>query len=199
MRQENSVLFALRDLRSLESERVAERERIETERQRAAAEQRRAEETQKAADARQRQHEQQERDSLARALDQASGRNEQLESDVQTLRALVSAVRPELVDRRLWPFALAAAAAVALAIVLVASQRPVIRERVVYVPTPATSISPPSTPPLPALVSSPEPPPRPSPPHPRPRLKKRVVTPPALALPTVQDCGGKDPLCGTNL
>ncbi|MGZ3406250.1 MAG: hypothetical protein ACXVAN_07375 [Polyangia bacterium] len=208
MRQENSVLFALRDLRSLEDERVAEQQRAEAERQRAEderqrmeAERRLADEQRQAALGLQRQREHEERQALARALEHAAGRNEQLESDVQTLRALVSAVRPEPVERRLWPFALVAAAGIALAIVLVASQRPVVRERVVYVPAPVATPAP-MPPRAEAPPSAVAPPPRHQPPasaaHDRAREKKRLPAP-APKLPEVQVCDGKDPLCGTLL
>jgi hypothetical protein len=209
MRPENSVLFALRDLRSLETDRVAEAERAEAERQRVEAERRRVEAERRLADeARQeailaqRRSEQQERDTMARALEHAEGRNDQLESDMQTLRALVSAVRPEPVERRLWPFVLVAAAGVALAIVLVAAQRPVVHERVVYLPAPAATLAPPapapSPPPQPSIVLPPRREPPPSAARARPREKKRLpVTAPRL--PEVQVCDGKDPLCGTEL
>jgi hypothetical protein len=202
MRQENSVLFALADLRSLESDRVAEQERAEAERQRAEAERQRAEAERRLADE-QRQaalarRDIEERQALARALGEAAGRNEQLESDVQTLRALVSAVRPEPVERRLWPLALVAAAGVALAIVLVASQRPVVRERVVYVPTPVAAAAPPAPAPIPPPRPTIAPPPSVSAARVRPPARKRRPAPPPK-LPAFQTCDGKDPLCGTEL
>jgi hypothetical protein len=138
MRQENSVLFALRDLRAMESDRVLEEARaaaVEEERRRAEAEQRRADEAERRA------AQQRADDSAARmtqALRESAHRNERLESDVQALRALVSAAQPPPARAR--PHALmllVAASVLVLAAALWTRRPPLVQERVVYAPAPA--------------------------------------------------------------
>jgi hypothetical protein len=205
MRQENSVLFALRDLRSLESDRVAEEERAQEELRRQAEEERRAHEQQRIADeererqaSAQRGRERQERESLALALRDASGRNEQLESDMRQLRALVSAVAPVPERRRLWPIGLVALVGALFAVAMVA-QRASVRERIVYLPVAAPVSAPP--PPAPSATVVAPPAPKPEPPRAQ-RVKtppKKRIAKPDSKLPAIDDCGGKDPLCGTGL
>jgi hypothetical protein len=211
MGQENSVMFALRDLRTLESDRVAEEARIAA----AAAERRRAEEERRRADEEERRAEEagrrlaQERAEAeaaraAQALREAAGRNQQLESDVQTLRALVTAVQPAAPARSRWPFVLVAVGALALAGALWTRRPPpVVQERVVYAPAPVALA--PVAPPVVRPVER-----TPAPAAIEPAQTKRTRGPrtrkpsPAnvapLPLPSVlEDCGGKDPLCGTHL
>jgi hypothetical protein len=209
MRPDNSVLFALRDLRALETERVAEEQRaeqqrrVEEERRRRAEEQlRRAEEERQSEAAVQRRREQQEREALALALREKSGHSEQLEADVRHLRELLSAAQPSARPRRLWPIGLLAGVVATLGLVL-ALQRPTVRERIVYVPSPPPPIAP--LPAAPALTRRPEAalpvthPERPRVvPHFKPKRTK-AVTRSAGRPPTLHECGGKDPLCGTPL
>ncbi|MCU1276734.1 MAG: hypothetical protein JWM53_280 [bacterium] len=228
MRQENSVLFALADLRSLEADRVAEQRRAEEqrrqdeERRRLAAEEERrqlaAEEERRrlAVEERQRAERETERrqaeehERLAQALSEASRRNAQLDRDVQKLRALVEAATPSdgrhrpprarTSGRVAAPLVLAAAALIGLCVI--ATRPPTVRERIVYAPASAAS-------PVPLRLPAPAAPAVAPPSTPRtaaatgsarPRSKpKKRAAPAASALPAFQDCDGKDPLCGTSL
>ena len=210
-------MFALADLRSLECDRVAEEERaaearrLDEERRRAAEEQRRCDEAARQAEAAvRRQREREEREALAAALQQKSGRNDELEADVRQLRALLDAALPSHAPRRnvsavALVVAGVAAAALIGAIVVATLQRPAIRERVVYVAAPT-----PPAPSLPQPATALPPPPVASPPTSAmhsanaraSRHSQKRATPPAKReskLPTVDDCDGKDPLCGTTL
>ena len=201
MRQENSVLFALRDLRTLEDERRAGELRADEERRLAEDAKREDEEQrQREADA-QRRREQDEREALALSLRETAGRNAVLESDVQKLRALVQAVQPAPPPHRSWlPLVFVIVAAVAaVALVAIVAHRPSVHERVVYVPAPtqAPVVSPSARAVAPAPIPSSSleqhkavrASPKPRKPLPRPAPK----------LPSVLDCDGRDPLCGTML
>jgi hypothetical protein len=207
MRQENSVLFALRDLRSMEADRVAdERARAEEERVRAEDERARREEAER----------------VERALVEAETRNRELAATLGQMQATITALaeraeqsnapamlpvaavslpEPPRPTAR-WPMVLTVAA---LAIALVAWLRP--RERTVYVPisaptvaaapaaappiaTPPTTTPPTTTPSIGrTAVEEPAARPRPKRPAPRPQATPR------RPLPTVTTCNG-DPLCG---
>jgi len=208
MAQENSVLFALRDLRTLESDRLAEEARVAA----AAAERRRVQEERRCAEEERRRDEEEARRlaqrradeaaaEMARALRESAGRNEQLESDVQTLRALVSAVQqPAPRTRPHWPMVLVGIALLALAGALWARRAPVVRERIVY--TPAPVVAPPVVAPVVHPAALPPPPPRPEPARPKRPAVHVHKTAPAVPseLPSILDCvGTKDPLCGTKL
>ena len=189
------MLFALRDLRHLEAERCADERRIEEQRRVAEEQRRRAEEAERIAEEQrrrdaeaQRLREQDEREVLASALRETSVRNAVLESDVQEVRALVAAAAPPAQPRRSrWPVAAVCISAAALVVAILARQQPA-RERVVYVASPAP-------------IAAPAPIATPAPIAPlRPRAKARPhLAKPAPKPASVDDCGGKDPLCGMKL
>ncbi len=209
MRQENSVLFALADLRGLEAERCENEQRLEEQRRLADEARRRAEEAERAAEEQRRQaaeaqrlRTEEERLALASALRETSARNHVLESDVQQLRALVAAATPASPHRRSrWPFAILCIAVAAIAIVISVKLQTPVRERVVYVTTPPPV--PPSITTAPAVSATPPPATKVEPARPpvRTRRKSRphVTSPTPTKPPTVDDCNGKDPLCGTEL
>jgi dTMP kinase len=220
MRNENSVLFALKDLRAMEAERVAdERQRAEEERRRAGEERRRAEEERRRAEEEQRRAEEAERTRQMLAVSERD--KQRLEDALGEMRRTVA----RLAEERLsappsvalpvaepapqarsprWPLAIALLAATAA---MVALARPA---RVVYVAAPAPLPSAPPVvrapaplPPVPAAAPIPMPiatPPAVS--HakrrvaPKPHLQPATPALPPLGLPA--DCD-KDPLCGTNL
>jgi len=192
MRQENSVLFALRDLRAMESDRVREEARVaavEEERRRADKERRRADEAERLA-AQQRADESAAR--MTQALRDSAHREERLESDVQALRALVSAAQPAPARARPYGvWLLVAASLVALTAALWTRRAPVVQERVVYAPAPAAPAAAVSAPrPAPVAPSlAPVPPVRSAEPQRAERVRVKRPTPsvhkPAPPVPTI--------------
>jgi hypothetical protein len=201
MSQENSVLFALRDLRSLEASRVAEEKareralRLEEQRRSREEEARRVADQARAAElAAEQQHGQEERVALTRELCASAERNLQLEADVRQLRALMPSIAPPAPRPARWPLVAALAlvgitAGFGIALFL---RAPAIHERVVYVRTPASPVeTAPVVEPPPALASTPV-------------ITRRVLERPKRKKPLAPvqaprvECGS-DPLCGTPL
>ena len=203
MRQENSVLFALRDLRSLEADRVAdEQRRRDEERARELAERAEAE-RQRAEDER-----------VAQALAAAEARNHALAATLDRMQATIAALSAEAKappppatvavslpepapPRARWPLAVAG---LAVGFALIAWLVP--RQRIVYAPAPPVAVAAPVAIARPPVVAAPPPvTPKPQPPlvarpTPHPHPPKRPAPPPKL--PTVTTCND-DPLCGLNL
>jgi hypothetical protein len=197
-RAENSVLFALSDLKRMETERVTEealqeaeerhRRDLEAERIRVAEEQAR-----RAAD---------EKARLESAFVTASRRADALEGELTAMRRALETVatRPEppapiAPAPRHGPLVLAGLVAVAaIAAVFVLQRPPEVRERVVYTPAPVAVPAPPPVaapaPIAPAVVVAPAIAPRPH----HATAKKPATATPRPQLPP-KDCNG-DPMCG---
>jgi hypothetical protein len=208
MRQENSVLFALRDLRSIEAERVAEERRaeesrrLEQERRRAAEEQQgQADAAKQASEEALRRTEREAHEQRRAELESTTLRNQQLEDDVRQLRAMLSSNPHPRTSRSLWPLLLAIPAAAIITAPLLAWQHPVpVQSAISFSPPASSSLQPAAAvvPTQPQLATSTETPARTptAKPHPlrRPAKHKNVV-----AAPPKLDCSDNDPLCGAGL
>jgi hypothetical protein len=198
-RRENSVLFALDDLRGMESERVArENERVAREKERVAREKERVAREEEARRAEQAVRE--EATALRTALGEAERRNQLLAAELGGVREALEelAVHPlapavalpePAPPQHAWPIAFTLALGAALVLGALLLLRPVpVRERVVTVEVPK---------PYEVRVVEPAPPPPPSPPE---RTRKRHPPAPAKAPPKtpIFDKNCNDPLCGLN-
>jgi hypothetical protein len=207
MPQENSVLFALRDLHGIEAQRVAEERRAEEaaklqqERARAAEEPQRqaAAATQAREEAlRRAEREAHEKDRVA--LDAATVRSRQLEDDVRQLQAMLETKPHRQTSRFPWLPLLAIAAAAIIAAPLLAWRHSVPQPQANGAPptaivTPQASVvAVPAPPVLPTSTDAPAPAPAVKA-HPVHRVAKHKSLPPkptGLKL----DCKDSDPLCG---
>jgi hypothetical protein len=211
MNRENSVLFALRDLRAIQAERVAEERHADEQRLRAAQEEQRRldEERRCAAEEVRRREEQSRRNEADRsrereALCAAMARNDALQTELLVLREQVTSV--PLRPRRAWRISLSVVAGLSAALMTLAALRLTPHERVVYITAPQrltlpASVAPISSPqrsvapPQPVIVS------KSVLPDTAPSNRRRHKSAPTREPhpPLITDCDGTDPLCGTLL